>query len=128
MQRKDQPDKTEAALDKSLSTALSKPIARRTLLKGALVTAPLLFTGPTLARPRKKTAAISQFGPSTITEPYLVPSVPGVELRAILTVGDSIGGYRMVGIPDGLGAFQRDNNPLTLLMQPEWGGTAAKAA
>src|SRR5262245_59176867 len=124
MQRKDQPDKTEAALDKSLSTALSKPIARRTLLKGALVTAPLLFTGPTLARPRKKTAAISQFGPSTITEPYLVPSVPGVELRAILTVGDSIGGYRMVGIPDGLGAFQSNNNQFTLLMNQWCGGIA----
>jgi hypothetical protein len=55
--------------------------------------------------PRKTQAAPkSTLGPSTTTEPYLVPNVPGVKFTSILTVGDNIDGYRMVGIPDGLGA------------------------
>jgi hypothetical protein len=44
-------------------------------------------------------------GPSTVTEPYLVPTTEGVSTTSILTTGDAIGGYRFVGIPDGLGAF-----------------------
>jgi hypothetical protein len=44
-------------------------------------------------------------GPSTQTEPYLVPVVKGVAITSILTTGDSINGYRLVGIPDGMGAF-----------------------
>ena len=43
-------------------------------------------------------------------EPYVIPSTPGSgwETLALLTVGDSDeeNGYRMVGIPDGLGALQ----------------------
>ncbi|MBG0800749.1 phytase [Methylocystis sp. H4A] len=49
-------------------------------------------------------------GPSTTTEPYLVPTVAGVSVTSVLTVGDSVGGYRMVGIPDGLGAWLPDSN------------------
>jgi hypothetical protein len=44
-------------------------------------------------------------GPSTKTEPYIVPVTEGVSTVSILTVGDSVGGYRLVGIPDGMGAF-----------------------
>src|SRR5262245_13842745 len=51
--------------------------------------------------------------------PYLVPTNPAVTTRAILTVGDSIGGYRMVGIPDGLGAFDNGNGTFTVLMNHE---------
>ena len=123
MQKKDQPSETEAGVAASIAKVLTKPIARRTLLKGALVTAPLLLAGPTLWLPRKAAAA-GHFGPSTTTEPYLVPSVSGVELTAILTVGDSIGGYRMVGIPDGLGAFHSHGQEFTLLMNHELGGTS----
>jgi len=50
-------------------------------------------------------AAAQSIGPSTTTEPYLLPSRSGVSTKSILTAGDTIGGYRMVGIPDGLGAF-----------------------
>ncbi|MFA5951909.1 MAG: phytase [Hyphomicrobium sp.] len=50
-------------------------------------------------------AAAQSIGPSTTTEPYLLPSRSGVSTKSILTTGDSIGGYRMVGIPDGMGAF-----------------------
>jgi hypothetical protein len=47
-------------------------------------------------------------GPSSSESPYLVPVAPGVRLKSILTVGDTTthdASYRMVGIPDGLGAF-----------------------
>src|SRR5262245_58052251 len=51
--------------------------------------------------------------------PYLVPVNPAVTTQAILTVGDSVGGYRMVGIPDGLGAFDNGDGTFTLLMNHE---------
>src|SRR5918992_782230 len=65
-------------------------------------------------------------GPSTTTEPYLLPSLPGVSTVSILTVGDSVGGYRMVGLPDGLGAFDNGDGPhgtFTLFMNHELGPT-----
>jgi hypothetical protein len=110
--------------DDSLESAPAKPalrtLDRRTFLKGALATAPLLLAGPTLWLPRKTQAASSSpLGPSTTTEPYLVPSIDGVKFVSILTVGDAIGNYRMVGIPDGLGAFNSGNGNLTLLMNHE---------
>ena len=107
-----------------LGGAMTRPIGRRTFLKSALAAAtPLLLTGPTLLLPRKSAAATG-IGPSTTTEPYMVASVPGVELRSILTVGDAIGGYRLVGIPDGLGAFHSQGNQFTLLINHELGGGA----
>jgi hypothetical protein len=64
-------------------------------------------------------------GPSTSTTPYLLPSNPAlpagsVQTTSILTVGDGVGGYRMVGIPDGLGAFA-NGRTFTLLMNHELG-------
>jgi hypothetical protein len=107
----------------ALEAAVAASIGRRTFLKGALAAAPFLIGGPTLLLPRKAAAA-RNIGPSTATEAYLVPSVPGVELRAILSVGDSIGGYRMVGVPDGLGAFRTRGNEFCLLMNHELGATS----
>ena len=98
MKKKTQHSLTDGDEAHPLSSALTKTIGRRTFLKGALATAPLFIVGPTLLLPRKAAAA-KHFGPSTTTEAYMVPNVPGVEIVAILTVGDSIGGYRMVGIP-----------------------------
>jgi hypothetical protein len=91
---------------------------RRSFLKGALATAPLLLGGPSLLKPAR---ALAQRGlaASTTTEPYLLPTLPGVRTIPILTTGDSIGGYRMVGIPDGLGAFNSDRHDFTLLMNHE---------
>ena len=103
----------------------SRVLGRRAFLRGALATAPLLIAGPTLLLPRKTQAAPkSTLGPSTTTEPYLVPNVPGVKFTSILTVGDNIDGYRMVGIPDGLGAYASSNGNFTLLMNHELGGTS----
>lgn len=64
-------------------------------------------------------------GPSTQTAPYLVPTQPGVGVVSILTVGDSVNArpdgtpYRMVGTPDGLGAFDNHDGTFTLLVNHE---------
>jgi hypothetical protein len=106
----------------SLERILSRPLNRRALLKGALAAAPLLLVGPSLLTPRR--AEAQNIGPSTTTEPYMIPSIAAVETIAILTVGDTIGGYRMAGLPDGLGAFKDRNGTFTLLMNHEIGATA----
>ena len=64
-------------------------------------------------------------GPSTAQSPYLVGSQPGVVVKSILSVGDSVNdkpdgtAYRMVGIPDGLGAYDNGNGTFTVLMNHE---------
>ncbi|MEI6029919.1 MAG: SdiA-regulated domain-containing protein [Synechococcaceae cyanobacterium ELA739] len=63
-------------------------------------------------------------GPSTKTTPYVLPATgSGVAIKSLLTVGDSIGGYTMAGIPDGLGAFDNGDGTFTLLMNQEIGNT-----
>ncbi len=79
--------------------------------------------------------------------PYLLPAQPSVFIKSLMTVGDAVSykphtaiPYKMVGIPDGLGAFDNDedasldNNPgqgnaygsgtFTLLMNQELQATA----
>jgi hypothetical protein len=69
-------------------------------------------------------AAHAQFtGPSSSQSPYIVPTTTGVTTTSILTVGDSIGGYRMVGIPDGLGAMANGDGTFDLVMTHELGGS-----
>jgi hypothetical protein len=115
----------EASKETTSPEISRRVLGRRVFLKGALATAPLLLAGPTLLVAKKTQASNSSgIGPSTTTEPYLVPNVPGVKFVSILTVGDSIGGYRMVGIPDGLGAYAGSNGTFTLLMNHELGGTS----
>ena len=69
-------------------------------------------------------------GPSSSQTPYLLPIASGVSLTSILTVGDSVNNktdgtpYRMVGIPDGLGAFDNNDGTFTLLMNHELGATS----
>ncbi|MBA2253475.1 MAG: hypothetical protein H0W13_12365, partial [Nitrospirales bacterium] len=68
-------------------------------------------------------------GPSSSQSPYVVPEAPGVVTTSILTVGDSVNNkpdgtaYRMVGIPDGLGAYSNGNGTFTVLMNHELGQT-----
>jgi hypothetical protein len=64
-------------------------------------------------------------GPSSSNAPYLVRHVPGVTLTSVLTSGDSVGGYRMAGTPDGLGAFDNGDGTFTLLMNHEFGAGAS---
>src|SRR5262249_2927325 len=54
---------------------------------------------------------------------YLDPVAAGVTTQAVLTVGDFVGTYPTVGIPDGLGAFDNGNGTFTLLMNHELGST-----
>ena len=58
-------------------------------------------------------------GASSSATPYLVPTAAGVSFTSILTAGDSIGGYRMAGIPDGLGSFDNGDGTFTVLMNHE---------
>ena len=58
-------------------------------------------------------------GPSSSETPYLVSTADNVYIESLLTVGDSVGGYRMVGIPDGLGAFDNGDGTFTVLMNHE---------
>jgi len=72
-------------------------------------------------------ASAQNIGPSTTTDPYVLPNpaLGGlVTTTSILTVGDTIDGYPMVGIPDGLGAFKIDGGKFTLLMNHEFPGTS----
>lgn len=67
----------------------------------------------------------TQTGPSSPEAPYVLPSQSGVVTESILTVGDSVNDkpngdpYRMVGIPDGLGAYDNGDETFTLLSNHE---------
>jgi hypothetical protein len=63
-------------------------------------------------------------GPSSSDAPYLVRQVPGVNFTSILSAPDSVGGYRMAGTPDGLGAFDNGDGTYTVLMNHEFGPTS----
>jgi autotransporter-associated beta strand protein len=60
-------------------------------------------------------------GPSSSQTPYLSPTAPGWSATSLLTVGDSVGGYLMAGIPDGLGAYSNGNGTMTVLANHEIG-------
>jgi hypothetical protein len=64
-------------------------------------------------------AAGAQEGPSSSQSPYLVRTQPGIVTTSLLTTGDSVGGYRMAGIPDGLGTFDNGDGTFTVLMNHE---------
>lgn len=69
--------------------------------------------------------AVAATGPSSSAPPYLVANAPGVEFTSILIAGDAAesgrGGYRMAGIPDGLGAYDNGDGSITVLMNHELG-------
>src|ERR1041384_2275471 len=78
-----------------------RTVSRRAILKGAAI------GGGALLLDRVTLAYTLQANPTITDVPaYVLPSAPGVEIASILTVGDAAeNGYRMVGIPDGLGAI-----------------------
>ncbi len=63
-------------------------------------------------------------GVSTTQSPYLLSQSNGGKFTSILSVNDVVGSYRMVGIPDGLGAYDNNNGTFTLLMNHELGSTS----
>lgn len=66
-------------------------------------------------------------GPSSSQTPYLTPTAQGWSATSLLTVGDAIGGYKMVGIPDGLGAYDNGDGTMTVLANHELGNTVGTA-
>jgi hypothetical protein len=70
-------------------------------------------------------------GPSSSASPYVINVPAIVDITSILTVGDSVSDkpvsdkpgsatpYRMVGVPDGLGAFDNYDGTFTVLMNHE---------
>lgn len=80
-----------------------------------------LLSGPVLA-----VSPDTSTGPNTTTSPYVLPIADGVSIKSILTVGDpgtASNGYRMVGIPDGLGMMRQGAN-LVLYANQEIGDSA----
>lgn len=63
--------------------------------------------------------ALADQGPSSSQDAYLQSVAPGVKISSLLTAGDTVGDYRMAGIPDGLGAYDNDDGTFTVLMNHE---------
>lgn len=68
-------------------------------------------------------------GPNSSAAPYVKSVAPGTTITSVITVGDAAkNGYKMVGIPDGMG-FQIDNatGRANVYVNHELGGTAGIA-
>jgi hypothetical protein len=83
-------------------------LPRLTSLAAALALAGLSASAQTLST-----------GPSTTTTPYVQGVLTGVDVTSILTTGDAVNGYRLAGIPDGLGAYDNGDGTFTVLMNHE---------
>ena len=88
-----------------LSHVITYRLSGNTKLANYVSSSPLLAQGQT--------------GPSTLTNPYVLPTNPGAQVTSILTAGDVVGGYKMAGIPDGAGAFDNGDNTFTFLVNHE---------
>jgi RTX calcium-binding nonapeptide repeat (4 copies) len=65
-------------------------------------------------------------GPSSSASPYVVGVHAAISTQSLLTVGDQTAdgtGWQMVGIPDGLGAYDNGDGTFTVLMNHELGAT-----
>ncbi|AXS78901.1 alkaline phosphatase PhoX [Dechloromonas sp. HYN0024] len=62
---------------------------------------------------------MAEQGPSTAVAPYVHSLVPNVTITSLLAVGERVGNYRMVGLPDGLGAYDNEDGTFTVLMNHE---------
>jgi hypothetical protein len=65
-------------------------------------------------------------GPSSSTEPYIVPTAPNVRLMSIVTTGDPLPGDGVFGgKPDGIAAFDNGDGTMTVLVahqfHTDWG-------
>jgi hypothetical protein len=106
---------------------------RKTLIASAVAGAFALMSNVALSQTVTFNGNLST-GPSTTTTPY-VQGVSGFDITSILTTGDSVQktgaaigtGYRMGGIPDGLGAYDNGNGTFTVLMNHEIGNTLGVA-
>lgn len=73
-------------------------------------------------------------GTVTSAKAYMLPVAPGVKYKPILTVGDSANNkpdgtpYRLVGLPDGTGAFDNGDGTFTWLVNHEIPGNGIARA
>jgi hypothetical protein len=67
-------------------------------------------------------------GPNSSDMPYLLPTRSDVEITSLISVGDTANnGYKMVGIPDGAGAYDNNDGTFTFLLNHELTSTAGIA-
>jgi hypothetical protein len=66
-------------------------------------------------------------GPSSSASPYVIPTTgsPVLEVVSILTVGDTIGGYQLLGIPDGMGGWNQGDGSMRVFIDHELTASAA---
>jgi hypothetical protein len=90
-----------------------------------IVSVTLVVAGNERHDDRERNGDLDGTGPSSSESPYLVPVEEGVGFISILTAGDEVkrnhkgdDAYRMVGLPDGLGAYD-NGGTITLLMNHE---------
>jgi len=90
-------------------------VSRKTLISAGTVWALALAVPIAMATGTAKT------GPTTTVAPYVLPVAEGVEITSLLTVGDKPAGngYKMIGIPDGLGVRDAGSGKLELYMNHE---------
>ncbi len=114
--------------DTTGEVSLNAGVSRRGLLKGAIAGAGAIVLG-SVGQASAQTSDAGKAAPvkgqdpvkgaRTQVAPFAIASAPGVLIRPILTAGDAaLNGYRMVGIPDGLGAMP-NGGAFTLLMNHE---------
>jgi hypothetical protein len=87
----------------------------------------LAGAGTAFARQSDDHGPSTSRGPSTTTDPYVVPVAKDVSITSMLTVddpGSATDGTEMAGIPDGLGALAAGGRSFTLLSNHEIGATA----
>ena len=103
--------------------AIRGTLSRRMLLRGGLGAAGMLLLDGVLGGGLRTASAAVKTAPGTTVMPYLLPSRSGVDVQALLTVRDkpADNGYRMVGIPDGLGLIPGTDR-FTVLMNHELAG------
>jgi hypothetical protein len=95
-----------------------------------------IVTSVSLALAALDAAALAETikGPTSSATPYIVNVPPSVDVISLITVGDSVNDkpgsalpYRMVGIPDGMGAYDNGDGTFTVLMNHELGATSGVA-
>jgi hypothetical protein len=64
-----------------------------------------------------------QTGPSTTVSPGMYPTVPNGTMVSILNAGESVGGYIMAGLGDGMGAYDDGGSTFTVFINHEIGNT-----
>src|SRR5262249_10412982 len=90
-------------------------------LSGAGAQAPAASPYAAPANTSTSSMNVPAFGrsPSVPGSAYIVLTAAGCTSPALLTAGNEVKGYRMAGIPDGLGAFDSGGRTITVLMTHE---------